>query len=673
MRRVSAVPFLAAVTAVFGLSVMLACGGNNTANTNVSQLILSPTTFSLNEGSVGTLSVTAENSAGTVVAADITFSSSNSSIASVSTGGLICAGQWDSVFINCNTTTGTGGVGQVTITATSGSANATATVYVHESVDRVDTGLGTACTTMGQSVPIFGVAYNTSVPPCTTASPCNITSTVGPFTFGSNDTTVVAGNTDGGLTAGIPGATTVFSSVAGVNSVGTRYLTCPVSYIVVHSSTNNNVTNFTLNTGNTLPIVANVYDTNNQPIAPPVIWSSSVPATATVAVSTTSNNEATMTAVAPGTTVITATCSYPACNKLVPAQYDLNVGTLTVSGTTNSTVYAASTISTMLVPINTTTNAVGTAITLPFVPNSILADPAGTNVYLGSSSGLMIVNVSTGAVTLDVLGASLVAIAPNSNYLVATNAASNTIQYFNLTNGTLPFSYAGKATAAAYTPDSNTVATFSGNTLYTGSSTAEPTITSLPFTPAGLDMSPQGGLIYVTAQGLVDMYSTCDVGQVQMLTANDPTLIKALPNGTGAIAADSPSIDVITTLIPVSLGCPIVPQSTIVNYDLGAGTFNAQQLIVSPDSSHAWIVSDLPDLLSFYVSTNSPTVIPYAGGATAYNGAVTPDGTQVYVGTNDGTVHRIAVASNSDVQQIAVGLKDVNGNATNPNLVAVIP
>ncbi len=673
MRRVSAVSWLAAVTAVVCLSVLLACGGSNTANTTVSTLVLSPTSFSLNEGGVGTLSVTAKNSAGTVVAADITFSTSNSSIATVSTGGLICAGQWDSSFINCNATNGTAGVGQVTITATSGSANASATVYVHESVDRVDTGLGKACTTMGQPVSIFGVAYNTSAPGCSVASACNITSSVGPFSFGSNDTSVVAGNTSGGLTAGIPGATTVFASVSGVNSVGTRYVTCPASYIVVHSSTNSNVTNFTLNTGNTLPIVADVFDTNNQAIAPPVTWSSSVPATATVAVSTTSNNQATMTAVAPGTTVITATCSYPTCNKLLPAQYDLNLATLTVSGSSNSTVYAASTNSTMLVPINTATNAVGTAITLPFAPNSILADPGGANVYLGSNSGLMVVNVSTGVVTLDVLGGSLVAISPNSNYLVATNIGSNTIQYFNLTNGTLPFSYAGTATAAAYTPESSTVATFSGNTLYTGSSTTQPTPTSLPYTPAGLDMSPQGGLIYVTGQGLVDLYSTCNVGPVQMLTANDPTLIKALPNGTTAIAADSPAIDVISTPIPVSLGCPIVTQSTLANYDLGAGAFNAQQLLVSPDSTHAWIISDLPALLSFFVATGSPTVIPYTGGATAFSGGVTSDGTQLYIGASDGTVHRIAVASNSDVQQIAVGLKDTSGNATNPNLVTVVP
>ncbi len=186
MQRVSAVPVLAAMAAVFFLSCLVACGGGSTADTTATQLILSPTTFSLNQGAVGTLSVTAENSAGTIVPADITFTSSNSSVATVSTGGLICAGQWDSVFINC---TANGGVGQVTITATSNNnITGTATVYVHEQVDQVQAVLTNGCTSMGQAVGISGQAFSTTAPGCSPSAPCNITSTVGPFAFGSNDT-----------------------------------------------------------------------------------------------------------------------------------------------------------------------------------------------------------------------------------------------------------------------------------------------------------------------------------------------------------------------------------------------------------------------------------------------------------------------------------------------------
>ncbi len=94
----------------------------------------------------------------------------------------------------------------------------------------------------------------------------------------------------------------------------------------------------------------------------------------------------------PGTASITATCSYPDCNINVPAQYSLNVVTATVSGNSTANVYAASTKSTTLIPISTSTNTAGTAITLPYLPNSIIIDPAGNNLYLGSSSGLMAVS-----------------------------------------------------------------------------------------------------------------------------------------------------------------------------------------------------------------------------------------------------------------------------------------
>jgi len=159
---------------------------------------------------------------------------------------------------------------------------------------------------------------------------------------------------------------------------------------------------------------------------------------------------------------------------------------------------------------------------------------------------------------------------------------------------------------------------------------------------------------------------------VQTLAANSPTLIKAIPNGTGAVAADSPAIDVVTTGT-VQAGCPVAAANSVVSFDLGAGAFNARQIFLSSDSTGAWIISDLPELLLFDLQHSTPTSIPLAGGATAYNGGITLDGAQVYVGASDGAVHRIDAASHTDAQQIAVGLKDGNGNPVTPNLVYVVP
>ncbi len=772
MQRFSPVRVLAALLTAFFLSLLAGCGGSATTNPTPTTIVVSPTTVSLNEGGVATLSAIAQNSSGSTVAADITFTSSNAKIATVSTGGSICGGVWDSGFIDCNATIGQAGVGQVTITASSGSVHASATVYVHEKVDRLIVDPLSGCTTQGQLINVSASAFNTSAPGCSQASPCDITSTVGPIGFTSNDFSIAASAsgiesayspgtnsptyTSGGsitgsagqtcklssfngvtgatasvaltgtntiargtqlavtdqgtggttppttatlsngtatcsgtanvitalsasssITAENPGATSIFAGVSGLNSPAVPYTTCPVASIFVHSSASQD-TSFALTTGGTVALTADVYDSNGQYIKPPLTWGSSAPASATVTgTGTAANNPGTITAVAPGTAYITASCNYPSCNKNLPAQYSLNVATATVSGSTSTTVYAASTNSTTLIPITTSSNTAGTAITLPFLPNSMVSDPAGTTLYLGSSSGLMVVNLSTSAVTTLGVNGTIEAIAADGKSLLISDSVGNTINYFSVSSQTVPFAHSGATTeSSAYTPDSVVNEWLNGNQLGVAIPGVFFVVPTLAYTGNALDISGQGGLTYITSSSAHEIHvlATCNQAEVQAppLSANSPTFIKAIPNGTGAVAADSPAIDVVTTGA-VSASCPTTASSSIASFDLGAGPFNPQQMFLSPDSSAAWIISDLPELLSFNLATSTPSSIPFIGGATAYSGGITPDGALIYVGASDGTVHRIAVSGGGDVGQIAVGLKDANGTAVPPNLVYVVP
>lgn len=813
MRQLSVVRVLAAVLTAVCLSLLAGCGGSSTVTPIPATIILSPTTVSLNEGDVTTISAIAQNASGAPIAVDITFTSSNPNIATISTGGSICGGIWDSSFIVCNATIGQGGVGQVTITASSGGVNATLTVYVHEKVDRVVVNPLSGCITMGQLVNASASAFSTSAPGCSPASPCDITSTVGPITLASNDLNVVGssagveatysvttnsptytsggtvtgskgqtcnlsnfgvgggsginptysattnsptytsgGTTSGsagqtcslsnfngvtgatatvpltgtnaiasgtqltvtasgygattppttatlsngsatcsgtanvitaltpsaGLTAETPGSTTIFASVSGLNSPGLPYITCPVASIFVHSASNYD-TSFTLAAAGTQALTADVYDSNGVYIKPPLTWGSSAIASATVTnTGAAPNNPGTITAVAPGTAYITASCSNPSCNISLPPQYSLNVVTANVTGTTSTTVYAASTNSTTLVPISTATDAVGSAITLPYLPNSMVADPAGATLYLGSGYGLMGVNLSTGATsTLPGVYGTVEAISADGSYLLISDSAANSIRYFQVSTLTVPFVQSGDTTnSSAYTPDSGLNEWLNGNILGVGLPTTFLSATTLAYTANALDISGQGGLTYITSSSAqqIHVLSTCDQTEVQVppLPANSPTLIKAIPNGTGAVAADSPEIDVVTTKT-VQAGCPSTAQNFFNSYPMGVGPFNALQILMSPNSSNAWIVSDLPELLDFNLATSTPSTIPFVGGASAYSGGMTLDSTRIYVGTSDNTVHRVDVSSNSDAHQIAVGLKDANGNPVPPNLVIVLP
>jgi len=95
---------------------------------------------------------------------------------------------------------------------------------------------------------------------------------------------------------------------------------------------------------------------------------------------------------------------------------------------------------------------------------------------------------------------------------------------------------------------------------------------------------------------------------------------------------------------------------------------------MSSDSSHVWIIpSDLPELLGFTIYGSTPLIIPYTGNVMGLSGGITMDSSQIYVGTSEGSVHRIAVANAADMQQISVPLQDANGNFVAPNLVYVLP
>src|SRR5437762_13337592 len=134
--------------------ILVGCGGSsNKTNNNVTQIILSPTSFSLNSGDVVQLSATAENSANSAIVANLAYTSSNNSLVTVSNAGLICAGVWDSLTttINCNGLSGGNPVsGTATITVTAGGVNSTATVNVHAKITKIVVDPVAGCTSGSQ-------------------------------------------------------------------------------------------------------------------------------------------------------------------------------------------------------------------------------------------------------------------------------------------------------------------------------------------------------------------------------------------------------------------------------------------------------------------------------------------------------------------------------------------
>ncbi len=641
---------LAAALLASFVILLSACGGGHSTSTP-SSIHVSPSFLSLNLGSVGQISASVVDSSGNTITnpATLSYSSSNSSIATVSTAGAVCAGTWDANFIVCDPSKSQPGTANITIT--SGAITATVPIYTHLHVDRVEVSPGTInCVSSGQTQQMSAKAFSSGT---------DITSTVGPFTWASFSVDVDTIDTNGLVTAKTPGLSGITATNSNVTSVPATWVTCPVQSINIHQTGSTNTTISLAAAGSTANLAADLVDSHGVSISAPLNWNSSEPSTAIV------NSAALVQAVGPGTASLTASCA-GTCNIGLAAVYS-NAVIATVGGSSSSTVYATGTGTTTLIPIDTGTNSAGTAVTLPAMPNSLLFDPVGANAYLGSNTGLMVVSTSTNAVTQNtgVIG-KVLAVSPDSNRVIVAGSNTTTVLGVGSGIGTDALSAAG-VTAAAFTPDSRGAYLLAGNTTYFWSPGTfraiglAGTANDVKFLPTGVFAYFAGG----AAGPVVTALAACNNAVSDTVaTPATPTLIGTAPDGTKVLAVDSPGIDVLT---PMSngVGCPPALSDSVAHIDFGAGSFTARQLIVLPNGSKAYVTSNLGQLLGLNVATATPFAISLAGGANAFTGGTTLDSSKLYVGGSDNTVHRIDVASGTDAQQISVSFT--------PDLVAVKP
>src|SRR5581483_1827284 len=391
--RVRRAPALAAGMAL--LCLWTACGGGSSSTTDNSQkpgfpnhVTLTPATVSINKGGVTSLTAQVQDINNNVVANQtITFTSSNTAVVSIANSGLVCGGTWDSLTTPVVCTPGP--AGQAQVTAKAGSLTSPpVTVFVHDRVDNITVSPAnlSGCLSNAQTQQFTAQAF---------ANGQYITSSVGSFFWQTTNQTVVTVNATTGLaTAAAPGRAGIFASVGTVNSAPVNFDTCAVQAISTHVQ-NGTDTTVTLAAAATAQLASDVTDSAGVTIpSASLTYNSSAPAVATVVAG------GLISGIAPGTATVIASCTPPSCNSNLGRAVYGNPITITVTGTANSTtVLAASSAGTSMVPIDTSTNTAGTAITLPSAPNSLLINPAGNRAFLGSAAGLMTVDLTTNGVS----------------------------------------------------------------------------------------------------------------------------------------------------------------------------------------------------------------------------------------------------------------------------------
>ncbi len=477
--------------------------------------------------------------------------------------------------------------------------------------------------------------------------------------------------------------------------------------------------------------------TSSQPLVAKVTGNSSstiYAATATTAQGTTG-----------GTATIIASCTLPTCNiSLYPAlpiypKTDsvtspsgiLNV-TSTPTAAQSATLYVTSkdcgttdSCFTQLIPISITagtsgagtTFSVGTPIALAaasassgVTPNSLLFEPQGSKAYLGTergdlgTKGLQELTVSGTTVShFPSTPGKVLAVSPDNSHVIVSDTFDqpNQVYLFSPASGSsaplIPSGITG-AVAAAFSPDNFKafVVTNTGN-LYVYSAFEALQTIQMGNPATDITFFPQGSFAYLaggdpSSPSAVTVRRTCDNAIAENATFNPqilttpglPSFIRALPNGTGVVAIDSPGIDLITPVaVPPnpafdSDGCsigdasvtPPVPPSpntnnSVASFNFGQGNFLPVQIVVSEDSSTVYIVADdasgqhpLPVVFSFNVNAKTFTPISLTASATPLQIGLTQDGRYLFVGAKEQsgapTVHVLDMVSGGDIDQLVL-------------------
>jgi hypothetical protein len=721
---VSSVAFVALL--IFQAAGLAGCGNSNAVRTTnfpvpASVSITPNPNLSMEIGTNQAFSAGSFNATGGAITEPIFFQSSNTAVVTVANNGLACAGSWDSLNNPQICTPGPVGVAQITATA-QGVSSPPTTVYVHQHIDKIvvaeipppppNPPPPPGCSSVGKARYYAATAYSRGA---------DITSSVGIFNWQAVPTSVVTmSTTAAGLlpgqvqaTAKVPGLTSVFATIGTANSVPTPFATCAVQSIAL---------TVTSSTGTSKTITPTVVDTVGQTInGVPLTWSSSEPASATV-----SSNGGVTAATAGGTSTIVASCTPPTCNiAFYPSLpiYGQDVVTMTATGTAKSgTVYVSSTSCgttdgcfSMIVPITTPANTLGTFLTLPATPDSLVFNRQGTKAYLGTNSGLLgsvglaVLDAAANAITpFTGLPGKVLAISPDGNRVIISDTAPadgpNRVFVFDATSrSSVTFQITG-ATAADFSPDSLKAYIVAGSTLYVYSKLDALRTIPLPGSAVDVAFLANGIFGYMAGPSGITFRPTCDDPYSPVITtvagAQGAAMIHALPDGATMLTVASPNIQTIAAAVtgnpvpPLVVGCPIQTLGgpafgflTVTNtvnppFNLGQGNFVPKQLIVSQDGSTAYLVtSNLSSILVFNIAGQTSSAIPLAGNANPLTASLTPDGTLLYVGASDGTLHVVDTVAGGDIQQISFAPTSLCQNSVGkpapvtclPDLVAVRP
>jgi hypothetical protein len=480
------------------------CGGlaYGLKDTEVASIVLQPQTtgISLAYGQTQQIqspsALTCKGAAADINSNNITYGTTNNKLVDISPTGNICAGTWnrntgggiaDYTYCNFpNPLPATNGLPYTTayITASVNSVTSNPVeIFVHAQVSSISLVGPQQCVSQTQVATLDAQAcYSSNGTQYLMCKPASLTdsskyacpmapgitsvpscaSAIGylNYTVGTGTVATINTNTNE-ITATSPGTTAINASVAGSGASAGYFSTCPpksISLTLADGSTSGTITR-----GVQQNLTTTILDTNNQ-----AITGLSLDYQSTNPIDITVSSGGSINPRYPGTASVYAACQPSSCNPSPINVFGLNGTGLSITsnavnlntpGTISDFVwFAAPGKSQYFVPIELLTGSTGSTVRMPYVPNSMMMDQSGSDLYFGSQHELMIYSTATSGLSKEepsVPGVVL-AVSPN-NAFVLVNDQVREIFYLYATASGASTSFGGLGNAAAYTPDSKTL------------------------------------------------------------------------------------------------------------------------------------------------------------------------------------------------------------------------
>jgi hypothetical protein len=534
------------------------------------------------------------------------------------------------------------------------------------------------------------------------------------------------------ITAKLPGTTVITATVAQSGATAGYFSTCPAKSIALAFSNGN--TSGAVTQGVTQNLKTTVVDTTGATITGLSLdYQSTNPKDITV------GSTGAITASFPGAASVYAVCQPSTCNPAPVNEIGVGSGTglplasnavnITVPGTATTYLWlAAPGQSQYFVPISLLTGTAGSTIKLPVVPNSMVLDRTGTNLYFGSSTEMMVYAASSNTLSKQITATPgvVLAVSPDNSTVLVNDQSRKVFYVYSASSSAVTTTFGGLGSSATWTPDSKTLyitdsaSLGSGhtNTLYVYNANTGWTTQDLTSSGGAENLaltSPSVGA-YLSGNPTV-AHTWCPTG-----TAGDYASMSFYPLGdsvdvqTDVLAGTTDGYHVVgaalnsgvVTLSDIGVTIPSTPCTIATDGTMSALTI-AHTLVqtpvsITPTALNAAITSPAPvssgtsvasTSLTFltYNGTTTGATLPYYQQATSLTGSLgtlgyvtltgsssitapvagvfSPDDTIFFVSTSgDNLVHYISTSTLTDTQQITPGLPACTVGDTDCTLTA---